>query len=53
MSGAFLQRGEPALLSKWYRTKMALAGGVDLVVELPIHLQRKKLKHLQTEPFLF
>ena len=31
----FLQRGEPALISKWYRTKMALANGVDLVVELP------------------
>lgn len=35
MSGNFLQRGEPALLDKWTRTKMALAGGVDLVVELP------------------
>ena len=30
-----LQRGVPALISKWYRTKMALANGVDLVVELP------------------
>ncbi|WP_129726894.1 nucleotidyltransferase [Ectobacillus funiculus] len=35
MSGSFLQRGEPALVSKWARTKMALLGGVDLVVELP------------------
>lgn len=35
MSGNFLQRGEPALVSKWERTKMALAQGVDLVVELP------------------
>lgn len=35
MSGNFLQRGEPALLSKWYRTKMALLNGVDLVFELP------------------
>ncbi|AYF83228.1 nucleotidyltransferase [Bacillus cereus] len=35
MSGPFLQRGEPSLISKWYRTKMALANGVDLVVELP------------------
>ncbi|PDZ57111.1 hypothetical protein CON15_13335 [Bacillus cereus] len=35
MSGPFLQRGEPALISKWYRTKMALVNGVDLVVELP------------------
>lgn len=35
MSGNFLQRGEPALVSKWQRTKMALLGGVDLVFELP------------------
>lgn len=35
MSGNFLQRGEPALLSKWKRTKMALLGGADLVIELP------------------
>ncbi|MFS0727796.1 nucleotidyltransferase [Paenibacillus sp. 1P07SE] len=36
MSGHFLQRGEPALLDKWARTEMALAGGCDLVIELPI-----------------
>ncbi|NHM29681.1 nucleotidyltransferase [Neobacillus terrae] len=35
ISGNFLQRGEPALVSKWARTKMALAGGADLVLELP------------------
>ncbi|MED4566311.1 nucleotidyltransferase family protein, partial [Bacillus atrophaeus] len=35
MSGHFLQRGEPAVVSKWARTKMALQSGVDLVVELP------------------
>lgn len=35
MSGNFLQRGEPALVSKWTRTRMALEAGVDLVVELP------------------
>lgn len=35
MSGQFLQRGEPALVDKWTRTKMALAGGVDIVIELP------------------
>ena len=35
MSGNFLQRGEPALVSKWVRTEMALKGGVDLVFELP------------------
>ena len=36
MSGHFLQRGEPALLDKWLRTRMALNSGVDLVVELPL-----------------
>lgn len=36
MSGNFLQRGEPAFLDKWTRTQMALAGGVDLVIELPV-----------------
>lgn len=36
MSSSFLQRGEPALIDKWERTKMALAGGVDLVIELPM-----------------
>lgn len=35
MSGNFLQRGEPALLSKWQRAKMAIDNGVDLVIELP------------------
>jgi len=35
MSGHFLQRGEPALADKWLRTRMALAAGVDVVVELP------------------
>ncbi|RUL55922.1 nucleotidyltransferase [Lysinibacillus antri] len=35
MSGQFLQRGEPALVDKWHRAKMALLGGVDLVIELP------------------
>ncbi|MSN99847.1 hypothetical protein BHT95_09980 [Bacillus paralicheniformis] len=35
MSGSFLQRGEPAVVSKWARTKMALASFADVVVELP------------------
>ncbi|MGX7419491.1 nucleotidyltransferase [Carnobacterium gallinarum] len=37
MSGNFLQRGEPALVDKWTRAEMALAAGVDLVVELPVY----------------
>lgn len=36
MSGDFVQRGSPALASKWARTEMALRSGVDLVVELPL-----------------
>ncbi|MBD1399738.1 nucleotidyltransferase family protein [Pelovirga terrestris] len=36
MSGPFLQRGEPALIDKWARAEMALAAGVDVVVELPL-----------------
>ncbi|MDL2206607.1 nucleotidyltransferase [Eubacteriales bacterium OttesenSCG-928-N13] len=35
MSGAFTQRGEPALLDKWTRAKMAMEAGADLVLELP------------------
>jgi predicted nucleotidyltransferase len=36
MSGNFTQRGEPAILDKWSRTRMALAGGADLIIELPL-----------------
>ncbi|MCS0787340.1 nucleotidyltransferase [Cytobacillus firmus] len=35
MSGNFLQRGEPALVSKWKRAEMALRSGADIVFELP------------------
>ncbi|WP_257350574.1 nucleotidyltransferase [Pseudalkalibacillus decolorationis] len=35
MSGNFLQRGEPAMVSKWLRSEMALSAGIDLVIELP------------------
>ena len=36
MSGSFVQRGEPAVLSKYTRAKCALLGGADLVLELPV-----------------
>ncbi len=36
MSGSFVQRGEPALLDKWTRARMALQNGADLVLELPL-----------------
>ncbi|MBS4536093.1 nucleotidyltransferase [Clostridium sp. D2Q-14] len=35
MSGNFVQRGEPAIIDKWHRAKMAIDSGVDLVLELP------------------
>lgn len=35
LSGDFTQRGEPAILNKYIRTKMALLNGADLVIELP------------------
>ena len=35
MSGDFCQRGEAAVADKYARAKMALAGGADLVLELP------------------
>lgn len=36
MSGDFVQRGEPAVFSKYDRTRAALAGGADLVLQLPV-----------------
>lgn len=35
MSGSFVQRGEPAIIDKFYRAKSALLNGFDLVIELP------------------
>lgn len=36
MSGNFVQRGGPAIVDKYTRTKMALLSGADLVIELPV-----------------
>lgn len=36
MSGNFVQRGEPALFHHIERTKAALLGGADLVIQLPV-----------------
>lgn len=35
MSGNYVQRGEPAIMDKWERTRAALKCGSDLVIELP------------------
>ena len=36
MSGNFVQRGEPAIYSKYTRVRSALSNGADLVIELPL-----------------
>lgn len=35
MSASFMQRGEPACLSKWERARLAVTNGAALVLELP------------------
>ncbi|EKF48926.1 hypothetical protein H17ap60334_08713 [Thermosipho africanus H17ap60334] len=35
MSGNFCQRGEPAIVNKFARAKMALLNGIDVVFEIP------------------
>ncbi len=37
MSGSFVQRGEPAIFSKWQRAQCAVKNGADLVLELPTY----------------
>jgi len=37
MCGNFVQRGAPAMIDKYARTKMALLNGADLVIELPVY----------------
>ncbi|ONI46649.1 hypothetical protein AN643_00195 [Candidatus Epulonipiscioides saccharophilum] len=35
ISGNFTQRGLPTIIDKFHRTRMALASGIDMVIELP------------------
>lgn len=35
MSGNFVQRGEPAIINKWERARVAVENGCDIVFELP------------------
>jgi cytidyltransferase-like protein len=37
MSGDFVERGAPSIISKFERAKMALSCGADVVLELPIY----------------
>ena len=45
MSGHFVQRGAPARCSKPARAAMALASGVDLVIELPVPWAMASAEH--------
>ena len=36
MSGNYVQRGTPAIIDKYERARMALDGGADLVLEIPV-----------------
>ncbi len=45
MSGNFVQRGEPAIINKWARAEMALQGGADLVLELPLPYAVSSAQH--------
>ena len=58
MSGNFVQRGEPAIVDKWTRTRMALENGADLVLELPFlvavqssdYFAQKRVDEVQSLP---
>lgn len=45
MSGRFVQRGEPAIADPYLRAGMALAGGADLVLELPFPWSTGSAEH--------
>ena len=44
MSGSFVQRGEPAIIDKFTRARLAIENGCDLILEMPqvISLQSSK-----------
>ncbi len=45
ISSSFTQRGEPAVIDKWYRTQMALESGIDLIIELPFPFACSSAQH--------
>lgn len=45
MSGRFVQRGEAAMADPYLRAQMALAGGADLVLELPFPWSAGSAEH--------
>ena len=45
MSGDYVQRGCPAIISKYERTRSALLAGADLVIELPVQYSCGSLEY--------
>ena len=45
MSGDYVQRGAPAVISKYERAKAALMAGADLVIELPFYYSCSSLEY--------
>lgn len=48
MSGNFVQRGEPAFFDKWKRAEMAIRGGLDLIIELPVAFALRSAQYFGT-----
>lgn len=48
MSGSFTQRGEAAILPPHVRAEMAIAGGADIVLELPFPFSASSARHFAT-----
>ena len=48
MSGDFVQRGEPAILDKYSRCRMALKGGADVVIEMPAYYATASAEYFAT-----
>ncbi len=45
MSGNFVQRGAPAIIDKYVRTKTAIESGADIVFELPVIFSTASAEH--------
>ncbi|MCR4923662.1 MAG: nucleotidyltransferase family protein [Lachnospiraceae bacterium] len=45
MSGNFVQRGVPAIIDKYSRSRMALEEGADLVLELPLYYSLSSIEN--------
>lgn len=48
MSGDFVQRGAPSMLEKHVRAQMALEGGADLILELPVQFATASAERFAT-----